>query len=76
MRLKEFQKKWDEACERLIAAGKMVPRGELKHSVEENTSEDKQVTMSAIFMPPRINRREKWQAHKKKQAAENNNDSE
>ena len=78
MRLKEFQKKWDEACERLIAAGKMVPRGELKHSVEENTSEDKQVTLSAIFMPPRRKREEikkKWQAHRRKQAEENNNDS-
>jgi len=77
MRLKEFQKKWAEACERLIAAGKMVPKGELKHPVEENTSEDNQViTMSAIFMPPRINRRGKWQAHKRKQAEENNNGSE
>ena len=65
MRLKEFQKKWDEACERLIAAGKMVPRGELKHSVEENTSEDKQVTIGAIFTPPRINRREKWLKEKR-----------
>ena len=84
MRLKEFQKKWAEACERLIAAGKMVPKGELKHSVEENTSEDKQVTIGAIFMPPRINRREKWlkdeeikkkrQAYKNKKAEENNNE--
>ena len=46
--------------------------------------------MSAIFMPPRINRREKWlkekrlrdeeikkkrQAYKNKKAEENNNDS-
>ena len=91
MRLKEFQKKWAEACERLIAAGKMVPKGELKHPVEENTSEDKQVTIGAIFMPPRINRREKWlkekrlrdeeikkkrQAYKNKKAEEDNNDSE
>ena len=83
MRLKEFQKKWDEACERLIAAGKMVPRGELKHSVEENTSEkkntskDKQVTIGAIFMPPRINRREKWLKDREKRLKdeENNNDS-
>ena len=78
MRLKEFQKKWDEACERLIAAGKMVPKGELKHSVEENTSEDKQVTIGAIFMPPRINRREKWLKDREKRLKdeENNNDSE
>ena len=68
----------DEACERLIAAGKMVPRGELKHSVEENTSEDKQVTIGAIFMPPRINRREKWlkDSEKRLKDEENNNDSE
>jgi hypothetical protein len=78
MRLREFQKKWDEACERLIAAGKMVPRGELKHSVEENTSEDKQVTIGAIFMPPRINRREKWLKDREKRLKdeENNNDNE
>ena len=79
MRLKEFQKKWAEACERLIAAGKMVPKGELKHPVEENTSEDNQViTMSAIFMPPRINRREKWLKDREKRLKdeENNNDSE
>ena len=76
MRLKEFQKKWAEACERLIAAGKMVPKGELKHPVEGNTSEDKQVTIGAIFMPSRRNRRGKWQAHKRKQAEENNSDSE
>ena len=78
MRLKEFQKKWDEACERLITAGKMVPRGELKHSVEENTSEDKQVTIGAIFMPPRINRREKWLKDREKRLKdeENNNASE
>ena len=82
MRLKEFQKKWAEACERLIAAGKMVPKGELKHPVEENTSEkkntskDKQVTIGAIFMPPRINRREKWLKEKRLRDEENNNDSE
>ena len=83
MRLKEFQKKldemWDRLEERGVRVGKMVP---MKDSVEENisekknTSKDKQVTMSAIFMPPRINRREKWQAHKRKQAEENNNGSE
>ena len=50
---------------------------ELETSVEENTSEDNQViTMSAIFMPPRINRREKWLKEKRLKDEENNNDSE
>ena len=55
MKLSEFQKKWDEMCEELITKGRMLPREELETSVEEHTSEDKQVTMSAIFMPPRRN---------------------
>ena len=79
MKLSEFQKKWDEMCERLIAAGKMLPKEELENSVEENTSADKQVAMSAIFMPLRINGEElkkKWRAYRRKQAEENNNDSE
>ena len=77
MKLSEFQEKWDEICEELVARGRMPPREGLESFVEENTSEDNQViTMSAIFMPPKINRRGKWQAHKRKQAEENNNDSE
>ena len=63
MRLKEFQKKLDKALEKLVAAGKIR---KMEDSVEENTSEkkktseDKQVTIGAIFIPPRRNRREKW----------------
>ena len=79
MKLSEFQKKWDEMCEELITKGRMLPREELEISVEENTSEDSQVTLSAIFMPPRRKREEikkKWQSYRRKQAEENNNDSE
>ena len=81
MRLKEFQKKLDEMWDRLEERGVKIVKKLPEDSVEENTSEkkntseDKQVTIGAIFMPPRINRREKWQAHKKKQAEEDNNDS-
>ena len=42
----------------------------------KNTSEDKQVTIGAIFMPPRINRREKWLKEKRLRDEEKNNDSE
>ena len=91
MRLKEFQflvkEMWDRLEKRGVRVGKMLP----EDSVKENTSEDKQVTIGAIFMPPRINRREKWlkekrlsdegikkkrQAYKNKKAEEDNNDSE
>ena len=75
MRLKEFQKKLDEMWDRLEERGVRVKRILPEDSVEENTSEDNQVTIGAIFMPPRINRRGKWQAHKRKQAEENDNDS-
>ena len=79
MRLKEFQKKWEAACDRLIAKGHKKPRGELETS---NTPEDKRVTMSAIFMPPRSNKRDLekrkkyWREWRKKKNEENNNDSE
>ena len=77
MRLKEFQLLAKEMWDRLEERGVKVKRILPEDSVEENTSEDNQViTMSAIFMPPRINRRGKWQAHKRKQAEENNSDSE
>ena len=68
MRLSEFQKKLDKALEKLVAAGKIR---KMEDSVEENTSEkkntseDKQVSIGAIFMPPRINRREKWLKEKR-----------
>ena len=96
MRLKEFQKKLDEMWDRLEERGVKIVKKLPEDSVEENTSEkkntseDKQVTIGAIFMPPRINRREKWlkekrlrdeeikkkrQAYKNKKAEENNNDS-
>ena len=94
MRLKEFQKKLDKALEKLVAAGQIRKREDsVKENTSEkkNTSEDKQVSIGAIFMPPRINRREKWlkekrlrdeeikkkrQAYKNKKAEEDNNDSE
>ena len=89
MKWKECQEKLDKALEKLVAEGQLRKR---EDSVKENTSEkkntskDKQVTIGAIFMPPRINRREKWlrdeeikkkrQAYKNKKAEEDNNDSE
>ena len=84
MRLKEFQKKLDEMWDRLEKRGVKIVKKLPEDSVEENTSEkkntskDKQVTMSAIFMPPRINRREKWLKDREKRLKdeENNNDSE
>ena len=91
MRLKEFQFLVKEIWDRLEERGVKVKRILPEDSVEENTSEDKQVTIGAIFMPPRINRREKWlkekrlrdeeikkkrQAYKNKKAEEDNNDSE
>ena len=82
MRLKEFQKKldemWDRLEERGVRVGKMLPEDSVEENTAEkkNTSKDKQVTIGAIFMPPRINRRGKWQAHKRKQAEENNNECE
>ena len=76
MRLKEFQflakEMWDRLEERGVKVKRILP----EDSVEENTSEDKQVTIGAIFMPPRINRREKWLKEKRLKDEENNNDSE
>jgi len=68
MNWKEYQEKLDKALEKLVAAGKIRKREdsvEENTPVEENTSEDKQVTIGAIFMPPRINRREKWLKEKR-----------
>ena len=97
MRLKEFQLLAKEMWDRLEEGGVKIMKELPEDSVEENTSEkkntskDKQVTIGAIFMPPRINRREKWlkekrlrdeeikkkrQAYKNKKAEEDNNDSE
>ena len=96
MRLKEFQllakEMWDRLEERGVKIVKMLPEDSVEENTSEkkNTSEDKQVTIGAIFMPPRINRREKWlkekrlrdeeikkkrQAYKNKKAEEDNNDS-
>ena len=77
MRLKEFQLLAKEMWDRLEKSGVKVKRILPEDSVEKNTSEkkntseDKQVTIGAIFMPPRINRREK-----RLKDEENNNDSE
>ena len=97
MRLKEFQfllnEMWDRLEERGVKIVKKLPETSVEENTSEkkNTSKDKQVTIGAIFMPPRINRREKWlkekrlrdeeiekkrQAYKNKKAEENNNDSE
>ena len=80
MRLKEFQKKLDEMWDRLEERGvkvkRILPEDSVEENtpVEENTSEDKQVTIGAIFMPPRINRREKWLKEKRLKDEENNNE--
>ena len=82
MRLKEFQFLLNEMWDRLEKRGVKIVNKLPEDSVEENTSEkkntskDKQVTMSAIFMPPRINRREKWRKEKRPRDEEKNNDSE
>ena len=82
MRLKEFQllakEMWDRLEERGVKVKRILPEDSVEENTSEkkNTSKDKQVTIGAIFMPPRINRRGKWQAHKRKQAEENNNGSE
>ena len=78
MRLKEYQKKLDKALEKLVAEGqlrKMEDSVKEYDSKKKNTSEDKQVSIGAIFMPPRINRREKWLKEKRLRDEENNNDS-
>ena len=81
MRLKEFQllakEMWDRLEERGVKVKRILPEDSVEENTSEkkNTSKDKQVTIGAIFMPPRINRRGKWQAHKRKQAEENDNDS-
>ena len=97
MRLKEFQflvkEMWDRLEKRGVKVKRILPEDSVEENTSEkkNTSEDKQVTIGAIFMPPRINRREKWlkekrlrdeeikkkrQAYKNKKAEEDNNDSE
>jgi len=71
MRLKEFQLLAKEMWDRLEEGGVKIMKELPEDSVEENTSEkkntseDKQVTIGAIFMPPRINRREKWRKEKR-----------
>ena len=75
MRLKEFQFLLNEMWDRLEKRGVKIVKKLPEDSVEENTSEDKQVTIGAIFMPPRINRREKWLKEKRLKDEENNNDS-
>ena len=84
MRLKEFQfllnEMWDRLEERGVKIVKKLPETSVEENTSEkkNTSKDKQVTMSAIFMPSRINRREKWLKDREKRLKdeENNNDSE
>ena len=82
MRLKEFQllakEMWDRLEERGVKIVKKLPEDSVEENTSEkkNTSEDKQVTIGAIFMPPRINRREKWLKEKRLKDEENNNDSE
>ena len=97
MRLKEFQflvkEMWDRLEERGVKVKRILPEDSVEENTSEkkNTSEDKQVTIGAIFMPPRINRREKWlkekrlrdeeikkkrHGYKNKKAEEDNNDSE
>ena len=77
MRLKEFQfllnEMWDRLEKRGVKIVKKLPEDSVEENTSEkkNTSEDKQVPIGAIFMPPRINRREK-----RLKDEENNNDSE
>ena len=77
MNLREFQKLWDEMCDRLITAGKMVPREKLKNFPKENSARDDMVTIGAIFMPHGINHEEakkKWRKyHRNRLRKENTN---
>ena len=75
MKLSEFEKKLCEMEERLIAAGKMVPRGTFANSEEHRLTDTDRITVGAIFMPPRRNREEvkqKWQAYRQKRLRKEN----